>query len=285
VELPPEPDWQVTQTAGNWWGHLFNYNWQVAGDDPRQVMFIDQFRVLLTDHSGYLEPGTAQLVLRPFVTAPYLTAFRDITPELSRLFLDFSVDETHTYLDKFEAISPHWYVAFSEAILGSEHNLNHPVDSFQVFLVKALVTDESPDKLTNYLDIPWLKQGDLFYIHKLAETIKTYRGIVWEDSVTLRGVAKDQTIYLSWEVYHELSDELTWRIDYQGPAGDQPSPITDINHSARSFTLSGLTNNKFYTIRVTAVSGDTDALKSNSITLVPMKYQFYKPLIQKTIKV
>jgi hypothetical protein len=279
VELPSEPDWQVTQTAGNWWGHLSNYNWRDAVDDPRQVMLLDQFGVFLAEHSGYMEPGTGRRDW-DIACSPYLIALRDITPELSRLLSDFSLEETFTYLEKVEVLFPHWYAAFSEGMLGAEHNVNHPIDAYQVFLAKALLVDEVPEKLTGYLDIPWLHHGDLFYIHKIAETIKAYRGIVWEDSVSLRGVARDQTIYLTWEVYTELTEEYTWRVDYQGPSGDKPSPISGLHHSAQAFTLSGVTNNSLYTLQITAVSGDRDVLTSNSITLVPMKYQFYLPLVR-----
>jgi hypothetical protein len=280
VELPSEPDWQVTQTSGNWWGHLFNYQWQGAGDDARQVMLLDHFGMFLAEHSGYMQPGTGYQDFQ-IACSPYLIALRDLTPELSRLLSDFSSNEIRIYIDKVEALFPHWYAAFSEGMLGNEHNLNHPVDSYQIFLAKAMMFNESPERLTGYLDIPWLHQGDLFYIHKLAETMKTYHGIVWEDSVWLRGVAKDQTIYLTWEAYMDLNEEFTWWIDYQGPSGDQPSPITGLHHSTRGFTLSGLTNNSHYTIKVTAVSGDIDVLTSNLMTLVPMKYQFYQPLIHK----
>jgi hypothetical protein len=181
VDLPNEPHWQVNQTAGNWWGHLSNYIWQYRSDDPRQVMLLDQFGVFLADHSGYLEPGTGFRDWDTGATSPYLIAFRDITPELGHLLSDFSKAESGIYLEKVEALFPHWYAAFSEGMLGAEHNVNHPIDSYQVFLAKALVMEESPERLTHYLDIPWLHQGDLFYLHKLAETIKAYKGIQWEN--------------------------------------------------------------------------------------------------------
>ena len=34
-----------------------------------------------------------------------------------------------------------------------------------------------PERLERYLHVPWEKSGDLFYMHKLAKTIKAYRGV------------------------------------------------------------------------------------------------------------
>lgn len=33
--------------------------------------------------------------------------------------------------------------------------------------------------LWKYADLPWVARGDWFHIHKLAETIKAYRGFTW----------------------------------------------------------------------------------------------------------
>jgi hypothetical protein len=42
------------------------------------------------------------------------------------------------------------------------------------------VLQEPPEKLSRYVDIPWMERGDLYDIHKLAETIRAYRGVKWE---------------------------------------------------------------------------------------------------------
>ena len=38
---------------------------------------------------------------------------------------------------------------------------------------------EPPETLARFLDVPWMARGDLYYIHKLAETILAYRGLRW----------------------------------------------------------------------------------------------------------
>ena len=71
--------------------------------------------------------------------------------------------------------------------MGNEHNLNHPVDSYQIFMAEALIRRAPAEDLARYADIPWLETGDLFYMQKLAETIKAYRGVTW-------GSASDLTL-------------------------------------------------------------------------------------------
>jgi len=41
------------------------------------------------------------------------------------------------------------------------------------------VLGEKPEQLERCLDVPWLKVGDLYYLHKLAETIKAFQGVQW----------------------------------------------------------------------------------------------------------
>ena len=113
----------------------------------------------------------------------HLFSYEGLTPELGRLLADHAKQDAEVYIKKAEALWPHWYAAFAEGTLGVEHNLNYPGDSFQLFMAKALIQQELPDKLARYVDISWLSQGgDLFYVQKLAETIKAYRGVSWEDS-------------------------------------------------------------------------------------------------------
>jgi hypothetical protein len=53
------------------------------------------------------------------------------------------------------------------------------MDSFQVFMFKAWTQGESAANLRRYRDIPWLQEADFFYIQKLGETIKAYKGWSW----------------------------------------------------------------------------------------------------------
>ena len=57
--------------------------------------------------------------------------------------------------------------------------MNHPSDAYQVFCAHAQILDASGQQLARWIDVPWLDRGDLFYLHKLAETVKAYRGVRW----------------------------------------------------------------------------------------------------------
>ena len=44
----------------------------------------------------------------------------------------------------------------------------------------AWVRKTDAETLWKYADLPYVKTGDWYHIHKLAETIKAYRGVSWE---------------------------------------------------------------------------------------------------------
>lgn len=179
VKLPAQPNWQPRYTAGHWRGYIFNYNWTGPYDDARQVAILDQHEVYLYDHSGYMKEENTKDFTQ--LTSAHLTGYRDMVPELARFLAQYAKADAEIYAKKVEAYFPHWYAAFAENTLGMEHGLSHPIDSFQIFMAKALIQQETPDKLSKYADISWLEAGDLFYVHKLAEAIKAYRGYIWQN--------------------------------------------------------------------------------------------------------
>jgi len=282
VELPPEPDWQPNYIRHPGRGYLYNYDWTGPYDDARQVATLDQFEAYLHDHSGFMEPGTGYRDWDLGLCSAHLTAFRDVTPELARFLADYARQDVEIYINKVEGLFPHWYSAFAEAALGQEHNLSHPIDSFQTFMAKASIQGQTPQQLTTYLDIPWLQEGDLFYLHKLAETIKAYRGLAWTDTASLHARPGDQTVHLAWSVYTtDLPPEITWQIEYDGPTGDQPSPVSGIISPTRIYALTGLTNYTWYTVTLSGMSGGVALLTSDPVSVMPTDLFVYLPLITK----
>jgi len=278
VELSPEPDWQPQYIRHPNIGYLYNYDWTGPYDDARQVATLDQFEVYLHDHSGS-EPGGG--ITNAGSGSAHLTGFRDLVPEQARFLADFAKQDVEIYINKVEALFPHWYASFAEAALGQEHNLFHPINSFQIFMAKALIQGQTPQKLTTYLDIPWLQEGDLFHLHKLAETIKAYRGMAWSDTVSLKARPGDQSIYLTWSVYNDLPPGITWQIDYQSHTGTLYTPITGIISPTRAYTLTGLTNYVWYTVTLSGMSGDAALLTSDPVRVMPTDRFIYLPLILK----
>lgn len=168
VELPPDSDWMVAYTANKYNGYLFTYDWTGPGDDARQFLTLNQFGIVLNESVSDLGGGN-------------LIAFKDLTPELARFLRQYALAENSLYIKRVETFMPNWYAAFAEGTLGQEHNLSYPIDSYQIFLAKAWIEGLDAQELSGYVDIPWLQVGDLFYMHKIAETIKTYRGSAWDN--------------------------------------------------------------------------------------------------------
>ena len=54
------------------------------------------------------------------------------------------------------------------------------------------------------------------------------------EPLVLHGAPADEIIYLSWTVNTTLPVTSTWRLAYDGPTGDQPSPITGIVSPTRA---------------------------------------------------
>jgi hypothetical protein len=48
-----------------------------------------------------------------------------------------------------------------------------------MFMAHAWLAGTPPEALRRYIDFSWTARGDLFYMHKLAEAIKAYRGVEW----------------------------------------------------------------------------------------------------------
>jgi hypothetical protein len=100
----------------------------------------------------------------------------------------------------------------------------------------------------------------------------------FEPSLELHGTAGDQTISLSWTVNDDLPIGSTWRIDYAGPTGDQPSPITGISIPTRSYSLTGLTNYVWYTVTLSAMYEDS-AILTDTVHLMPTDLVIYLPIM------
>jgi hypothetical protein len=96
----------------------------------------------------------------------------------------------------------------------------------------------------------------------------------------LHGATADQSIHLDWSVNVTLPITATWRIAYDGPPGDQPSPITGIISDTRAYTLTGLTNYAWYTITLNAILDSTPIL-TDTVAVMPTDIILYLPVVIK----
>jgi hypothetical protein len=99
-------------------------------------------------------------------------------------------------------------------------------------------------------------------------------------TLRLFGTPSNQTIQLNWEIDTTLPPTATWQIDYEGPVGNQPSPITGLAAATDSYALTGLENYTLYMVTLKAMVGDT-AVYTDTITAMPTDLFIYLPLIQK----
>ena len=61
-----------------------------------------------------------------------------------------------------------------------EQGFEFPECSQQIFMAKAWIEGAPVDRLADLVDVPWVRIGDLYYIQKLAETLRAARGVEWK---------------------------------------------------------------------------------------------------------
>ncbi len=98
--------------------------------------------------------------------------------------------------------------------------------------------------------------------------------------LTLRGTPANQSIHLDWSSNASLPITSTWQIDYQSWTGTAYLPVTGILSPTRAYTLTGLTNNVWYTVTLTAV-GVMPPLTA-SLRVMPAGIFVYLPLVLKS---
>lgn len=194
VNLPAQANWMLQYSTASQVGYLFNSNWTSGNDDVLQVAIQDQFGTYLADGTGYFIPGTPpwDSTNDNWFTFSQngLAAYLDLVPEAFRILIDYAKSDFEIYLNKYTAMYPNWFQSFSEGVLGMEHDLSYPTDAFQLFMAKKFIQNESPENLRKYRSISYLDSGDFFYMQKLAETIKAYQGVRWEDEPVLGASTK-----------------------------------------------------------------------------------------------
>ena len=97
--------------------------------------------------------------------------------------------------------------------------------------------------------------------------------------VTLSGIPGDQALYLSWMPNFTMVSPDTWQLSYEGPTGDQTSPLS-IGPGTLAYELTGLTNHTHYTLTLEAMSPSGPYLTA-TLVLQPMEQRIYLPFSAK----
>jgi hypothetical protein len=99
-------------------------------------------------------------------------------------------------------------------------------------------------------------------------------------SLILNGTPDNQAIHLNWTVNTTVPVTMTWQINYDGPSGTPPSPITGIAGDVRNYTLTNLTNYTPYTVTLTGMVSGSPIL-TDTVTVRPTDIYVYLPLVVK----
>jgi hypothetical protein len=164
LNSPTQKDWLMELLAGSWKGHLYSTNWSSPQDDVSEIWQMDQFGVYAHEHRETVE----------FIACPGILTFLEPSPELGAFFHDHLKAQSQALMRRVNESMPAWWTMYCPAVQTAETNFQPPEDSYQLFMLNAWVLDAKPAQLAWWRDVPWLERGDLFYIHKLAETIKSY---------------------------------------------------------------------------------------------------------------
>ena len=97
-------------------------------------------------------------------------------------------------------------------------------------------------------------------------------------ALVLNGAPAGQAIHLTWTVNATLPVTSTWQLAYDGPSGDQSSPITGIISPTRAYTLTGLTNYTWYIVTLNGML-DSTAFLTDTVTVMPTDIFVYLPLV------
>jgi hypothetical protein len=92
--------------------------------------------------------------------------FVNLTPELAKFMHDYSFNEDVAAINEYERRTPYWFVSkIPDA--PNEGNIMPLYDTIALFQAKALILGASRVELEQYLDVPIVAIGDLYYIQRL----------------------------------------------------------------------------------------------------------------------
>jgi hypothetical protein len=121
-------------------------------------------------------------------------------------------------------------------------------------------------------------QSDIAGVKRPAGVAVDIGAYEFAPTLTLHGAPADQAIYLRWTVNTTLPATSTWRINYGSQIGTVYPPITNITHTWRVYTLTGLINYQWYTVTLDAMLGGA-SMMSDTVRVMPTDLRVYLPLV------
>jgi hypothetical protein len=95
--------------------------------------------------------------------------WRHLTPDVACLLAAYAKPITARLMaDYADYQRPCWWMAWNvEQLMRNEVPYQMPSTPMEIFSARALILQESPEKLSTYLDLPWCR-ADEYYLQKLA---------------------------------------------------------------------------------------------------------------------
>jgi uncharacterized repeat protein (TIGR01451 family) len=104
-------------------------------------------------------------------TGGQIIRYNGLVPAIARALRDYAWNDMQLQNDFVDTVIPAQILAWSFVVNRAELFSNRPHQAREVFLAKALIMEEDPEVLRDYLSYPWCK-GDLYYIERLVYIIR-----------------------------------------------------------------------------------------------------------------
>lgn len=146
---------------------------QLAGQSPASNVTNELNRLLALRANNFTKDTAYRLVSDggPYCrTLNVASNFMYLVPELAEYLRNNALSGVNSALAEYETVAPYWFVTFFSGAY-AENAIVPLYDAHSIFMAKALILEESGDKLAQYLDEPGFPTGDLFHIQKLTAAI------------------------------------------------------------------------------------------------------------------
>ncbi|MCJ7567860.1 MAG: PQQ-binding-like beta-propeller repeat protein, partial [Anaerolineales bacterium] len=94
-----------------------------------------------------------------------------MVPELAEYLVDNALDKVEVAVREYIQLAPYWFVSKPEVAYG-ESVIQNLYDYLAIFQAKARILNEPYDVLVNYLDVPGVRTGDLFFIQNIVAALE-----------------------------------------------------------------------------------------------------------------
>jgi outer membrane protein assembly factor BamB len=97
--------------------------------------------------------------------------FMDMTPELAAHLRANALAKVQAAISEYDRVAPYWFVSKFDTTLAE--GASHPwFDYHALFQAKALILQQPAQELAQYIDIPAVPVGDLYYIDNLVAVLE-----------------------------------------------------------------------------------------------------------------